>query len=85
MLSLIFILLVIVLHASSSVDAEKCPDLYRRFSAQHTFCKPANKSCSIVKRGVSANDKVLIVKLHNEYRSKVATGQEAEGRYAPSS
>uniref|UniRef100_A0A4Q8KD14 U12-Sparatoxin-Hju1h_1 n=1 Tax=Heteropoda jugulans TaxID=1358901 RepID=A0A4Q8KD14_9ARAC len=83
MIALISLLLLIGLQASSPVDAKKCPELYRRYSAQHTFCLSANNTCSILKRGVTDKDKKLIVKLHNDYRSKVATGQESHAGGMP--
>ena len=42
----------------------------------NTRSVPPNRDCSIAKRGVTEKDKELILKLHNDYRSKVATGQE---------
>uniref|UniRef100_A0A4Q8KBT8 U12-Sparatoxin-Hju1c_1 n=1 Tax=Heteropoda jugulans TaxID=1358901 RepID=A0A4Q8KBT8_9ARAC len=57
MIALISLLLLIGLQASSPVDAKNSPELYRRYSAQHTFCLPANNTCSILKRGVTDKDK----------------------------
>ena len=74
---------LLLLAVSLATRAQRCPDLYKRFSSQHTFCLPPNRACSIVKRGVTENDKELIVKLHNDYRSKVATGQERNGGGLP--
>ena len=74
---------LLLLAVSLATHAQRCPRLYKRFSAEHTFCLPPNRDCSIVKRGVTENDKELIVKLHNDYRSKVATGQERNGGGLP--
>ncbi|KFM70245.1 Venom allergen 5, partial [Stegodyphus mimosarum] len=60
----------------SSIHSDRCPTTYQRFTKDHTFCKPASSSCHVLKKGVNSKDKSLILKFHNEYRSKVATGKE---------
>nr|QHA25178.1 venom allergen/CRISP [Periegops suteri] len=57
----------------------QCPDLYRRYSAKHTFCQPPNNQCNILARTVSKEDAKTIVQAHNEYRSKIAMGKETTG------
>lgn len=83
---LVYIILLpyVLSSTSSGDDEEKCPGIYKRFSAEHTFCLSANDSCSIITRGVTDTEKEFILQLHNEYRSKVATGQEDEAGGMPS-
>uniref|UniRef100_A0A4V2H9H4 U26-Hexatoxin-Hf1c_1 n=1 Tax=Hadronyche formidabilis TaxID=426499 RepID=A0A4V2H9H4_HADFO len=54
-----------------------CPSLYLRYSEHHTYCLPANSTCKIEKNGVKDDDKEVILREHNAYRSKVATGKES--------
>nr|AII97542.1 BLTX139 [Nephila pilipes] len=49
---------------------------YLKFSPIHTYCKPPNPQCRLLDTGVEEEDKDLIVRVHNEYRDKVATGRE---------
>ncbi|GIY00508.1 hypothetical protein CEXT_627681 [Caerostris extrusa] len=50
---------------------------YLKFSPMHSYCLPPNPQCELLDTGVTNADKQqLVVKLHNEYRQKVATGQE---------
>nr|AII97948.1 BLTX589 [Nephila pilipes] len=49
---------------------------YLKFSPIHTYCKPPNPQCRLLGTGVEEEDKDLIVRVHNEYRDKVATGRE---------
>ncbi|KFM79245.1 Venom allergen 5, partial [Stegodyphus mimosarum] len=67
--SLVFSILAVI-------KCQQCPDRYKRYSVNHSFCKPQNRTCSIVIEGVRDNDKYLILDLHNKYRSKVAQGLE---------
>ncbi|XP_055938191.1 CRISP/Allergen/PR-1-like [Argiope bruennichi] len=57
-------------------NSQKCPARYRRFSPRHSFCLPPNPTCEIQRTGVSEQDKELILRLHNQFRSKVAMGNE---------
>ncbi|KAF8764848.1 CRISP/Allergen/PR-1 like protein [Argiope bruennichi] len=50
---------------------------YKKFSPNHTGCKSRNPRCNIVDNRVSDDDKKLLVKLHNQYREKVAMGRES--------
>lgn len=67
-----------VLMLAAQVDGQngQCPDRYTRFSQHHTYCAPVNNSCTIVKTGVNRSERDLILRMHNEYRSKVAVGNE---------
>uniref|UniRef100_A0A2D0PCG9 U10-Eretoxin-Ek1az_1 n=1 Tax=Eresus cinnaberinus TaxID=175337 RepID=A0A2D0PCG9_ERECI len=56
------------------IECGRCP--YEKFTPNHSFCKPPNPSCNILQRGVGAGDRMKILKLHNDYRAKVAAGQE---------
>ncbi|GIX99830.1 hypothetical protein CDAR_460641 [Caerostris darwini] len=49
---------------------------YLKFSPMHSYCLPPNPQCELLDTGVTNADKQLVVKLHNEYRQKVATGHE---------
>lgn len=76
-MDLLYVLLpVLVLVIQGTVRAEDCPALYARYSKIHTYCKPPNPSCTVLRSSVSQVDKDLIVKEHNNYRSKIASGQE---------
>ncbi|CAL1261190.1 unnamed protein product, partial [Larinioides sclopetarius] len=69
-----FILALFCLVGWSS--SQKCPAQYLRFTPQHTFCLPPNPSCQLRRTGVSQQDKELILRLHNQFRSKTAMGNE---------
>ncbi|XP_071035150.1 CRISP/Allergen/PR-1 isoform X3 [Parasteatoda tepidariorum] len=70
--------LVIVASVLQSLAKENCPDKYRRLSQEHSFCKPPNTQCSFVTRGLQDQKAEIaeILKAHNDYRSKIATGSE---------
>lgn len=57
---------------------EKCPSLYQRYSQIHTYCLPPNLECKIEERNVPYKDIEVILREHNRYRSRVATGQETK-------
>ncbi|KAF8764814.1 CRISP/Allergen/PR-1 like protein [Argiope bruennichi] len=57
-------------------NSQRCPMYYQRFSAQHSYCLAPNPTCNIVKSGVGQQEKEEILRLHNEFRSKVAMGNE---------
>uniref|UniRef100_A0A2D0PCB9 U10-Eretoxin-Ek1ar_1 n=1 Tax=Eresus cinnaberinus TaxID=175337 RepID=A0A2D0PCB9_ERECI len=63
------------------IECGRCP--YEKFTPNHSFCKPPNPSCNILQRGVGAGDRMKILKLHNDYRAKVAAGQETEAGGLP--
>lgn len=54
--------------------SEECR--YAKFTSKHSFCKPRNHKCKIFDTGLNDTDKLLLVKLHNKYRSKIAQGKE---------
>ncbi|XP_077547736.1 uncharacterized protein LOC144159983 [Haemaphysalis longicornis] len=47
----------------------------------HTACKQPNRSCVVVKSGLSAADKQILLDTHNKYRSQIAKGKL--GRFPP--
>lgn len=55
-----------------SSAAKSCSD-YRDFTPDHSMCKPLNKGCDIKDRQLTEAEKKKILKLHNEYRSKVSS------------
>ncbi|KFM60493.1 Venom allergen 5, partial [Stegodyphus mimosarum] len=63
------------------IECGRCP--YDKFTPNHSFCKPPNPSCNILERGVGAGDRMKILKLHNDYRVRVAAGQETEAGGLP--
>ncbi|XP_070389044.1 scoloptoxin SSD976-like [Dermacentor albipictus] len=69
--------LIVALWLSSNVarSAQECRNEYKKLRPTHTACKPANKECTINKKGVSAAERQLILKTHNDYRSTVTTGK----------
>lgn len=67
------ILHVILLLAIAALS-EQCK--YLKFNPEHSFCKPRNAKCKIFDAKVTEEDKTLLLKLHNEYRSKIASGKE---------
>ncbi|XP_055937457.1 CRISP/Allergen/PR-1-like [Argiope bruennichi] len=56
--------------------SQRCPARYIRFTPQHTYCLSPNPTCQVKRKGVSEQDKQLILRLHNQFRSKVAMGNE---------
>ncbi|XP_054932969.1 CRISP/Allergen/PR-1-like [Dermacentor andersoni] len=54
--------------------AADCPEFYRHKNPQHTACKPLNSWCKIKESGVDDIQRSLILKLHNDYRSRIARG-----------
>ncbi|XP_034237730.1 venom allergen 3-like isoform X1 [Thrips palmi] len=77
----LFVLVAVLGVAAAATDYCKlCPD--------HVMCKypsaSPGKACKNYKKPtISASDKELIVRLHNEYRNKVALGQEKRGKNNP--
>ncbi|XP_037800286.1 CRISP/Allergen/PR-1-like [Penaeus monodon] len=61
----------------------ECKDYADSFTPSHSICQPKNKACGIHREGVSEEEKKLILKEHNEYRAKVARGDESEGSPGP--
>ncbi|KAF8764847.1 CRISP/Allergen/PR-1 like protein [Argiope bruennichi] len=56
---------------------------YLKFSPIHSYCLPPNPTCKLLDTTVTDADKALVVRLHNEYREKVATGRETEAGGLP--
>ncbi|XP_077484485.1 CRISP/Allergen/PR-1-like [Amblyomma americanum] len=54
---------------------QECKEEYRKRRPTHTACKPPNKKCIIKKRRISPEERLLILKTHNDYRSMVALGK----------
>uniref|UniRef100_A0A4Q8KAQ4 U6-Nephitoxin-Nsp1b_2 n=1 Tax=Nephila sp. SGP-2016 TaxID=1905176 RepID=A0A4Q8KAQ4_9ARAC len=50
---------------------------YLKFSPIHSYCNPPNPECRLLDTEVTDEDKDDVVRAHNEYRNKVATGQES--------
>lgn len=67
---------VVVLLAFFAVVAYANQCEYLKFSPIHSYCLPPNPTCTLLDTAVTDADKDLVVKLHNEYRQKVATGRE---------
>ncbi|EEC12164.1 antigen 5/SCP domain-containing protein, putative, partial [Ixodes scapularis] len=57
---------------------EDCSPLYRRYSRHHTQCLPPGKdrSCRPLQVGVSDAERELILDIHNQYRNRLASGDE---------
>uniref|UniRef100_A0A224X3L8 Putative CAP peptide n=1 Tax=Megacormus gertschi TaxID=1843536 RepID=A0A224X3L8_9SCOR len=60
----------------------ECPELYKRYSADHTFCKVS--TCDIISKGITDDDKKVILDVHNSLRSRLASGKEQRYRKLPS-
>ena len=75
----VILLAVVVADISAAVG----PCKYLKFTPYHTYCKEKNPICKFLKSGLSYEEKVKIVELHNEFRSKVALGQESRGGGLP--
>ncbi|KAF8764846.1 CRISP/Allergen/PR-1-like [Argiope bruennichi] len=50
---------------------------YKKFSEDHSFCKEPNEECDLQESEVTEADKKMILKTHNEFRMKIATGNES--------
>ncbi|GIY35593.1 hypothetical protein CDAR_563111 [Caerostris darwini] len=55
-------------------SSQACP--YTRWSLKHSYCLEKNTGCNIQKSGLTDKEVQQILKEHNEYRNKVATGKE---------
>ncbi|XP_043244530.1 venom allergen 5.02-like [Amphibalanus amphitrite] len=77
---------VLVLLLWAAVAAGQRPD-YCAFSVNHTMCRysgPDRQSCGrLLTSGLGADQRRLVVTLHNELRSRVAMGQERAGAPGP--
>ncbi|XP_077484484.1 uncharacterized protein LOC144094393 [Amblyomma americanum] len=69
-------LLAVLCFSSLAVPAlQECKEEYLKRRPTHTACKPPNRNCIIKKRRISPEERLLIVKTHNDYRSMVALGK----------
>nr|API81353.1 venom toxin [Hemiscorpius lepturus] len=59
----------------------ECPEEYLRYSPDPTYCKTS--TCDIIAEGVNEEDKKLILEIHNNFRSKLASGNELRYRQLP--
>lgn len=66
----------IFLATYATAQTKECPPLFLRYSLDHTYCKPPNPTCNILRSSVSSDDISEIVKEHNNLRSKIASGKE---------
>ncbi|CAL4062323.1 unnamed protein product [Meganyctiphanes norvegica] len=64
-------------------NEESKDDKYRLLSEFHTALLPSKPDCNISKTGISDDEKIEILKLHNDLRSQVALGQEQRGAPGP--
>lgn len=53
---------------------QECREAYKE-QPTHTACLEPNEDCTIHNRTLTAADRQLVLKLHNQYRSQVAKGQ----------
>ncbi|XP_067134571.1 cysteine-rich venom protein-like [Centruroides vittatus] len=80
---MIFAILILSMSISEMVMSQSCPAIYRRLSKNHSYCM--SSTCKVVAGGkVSESDKQTILKVHNELRSKLATGKETQYQKLPS-
>nr|A9QQ26.1 RecName: Full=Venom allergen 5; AltName: Full=Antigen 5; Flags: Precursor [Lycosa singoriensis]ABX75373.1 venom allergen [Lycosa singoriensis] len=67
----------------NAVRSAYCPDPYKRYSDQHSYCVGVCCSCAKYRRGVSPWLKKELVRLHNNLRSKVAGGKSHSVDHLP--
>ena len=70
----ITLLLIAILSAIIAVRAGWCPDKYKRYSLEHSYCLRTCCACPFYKKDVSEWMKNYILFQHNSLRSKVAGG-----------
>ena len=80
---MIFKVIVLLAVTLTGITADEAGCKYAKFTPQHSFCTPRNPQCEIVEAGLNQEDKDLLLKLHNDYRSKVALGQETRAGGLP--
>lgn len=61
----------------------ECNEKYLNISSNHTMCQKPNPQCNMTEKGLTQEDKDLIVKAHNEFRSKLAAGKEQRSGIIP--
>ena len=66
---------VLVLSVTAQLN-EKCPDLFLRYSRNHSYCIPDNRNCNVQRSSVNQDDINTILREHNTLRSKIASGKE---------
>ncbi|KAH7959611.1 hypothetical protein HPB49_012466 [Dermacentor silvarum] len=71
--ALLFLLAMVAVRSPAA--AQNCPACYRRRNPQHTACKPRNSWCKIKVSHVTSEQRALILKLHNQFRSQTALGR----------
>ncbi|XP_064077746.1 uncharacterized protein LOC135195431 [Macrobrachium nipponense] len=67
----------------STSPPPQCSDYREKFTSSHSMCQPKSTTCNIKKEGITEQEKNKILKLHNEYRAKVARGEEDRGNPGP--
>nr|QDC23062.1 cysteine-rich secretory protein 1 isoform a2 [Cupiennius salei] len=70
----ILLVLSSVLCTLTVIQSAYCPDIYKRYSTQHSYCLGQCCNCTFYKRGVDPGLKGQILSLHNDLRNKVAAG-----------
>lgn len=65
----------ILVQLFAAYSSEVCPQIYLRYSNDHSYCKAAKKTCNPIVKQITQQEIALILKLHNDYRHQVATGQ----------
>lgn len=94
------LLLLSLLFPASGVIADCVNPIYKRFAANHTACREDNPSCDktrvrilflyprsltqTLQIGVTDKEIQEILKIHNDYRQKVASGEEEDQFKFPS-
>ncbi|CAL4085498.1 unnamed protein product, partial [Meganyctiphanes norvegica] len=56
---------------------------YKPFGEKHTMNLKRNKACKFHRSGVTEEQKQIILKTHNDLRTKIARGQEKQGNPGP--
>ncbi|XP_042873379.1 peptidase inhibitor 15-like [Penaeus japonicus] len=69
--------------APPSPIERECSEYAQAFTPSHSICQPKNKACGINREGVNSEERELILREHNEYRAKVAKGDETRGSPGP--
>lgn len=67
--------------APTTPSVPKCN--YKQFGKEHTAMLKRNKDCKFHKTGVTEEQKQIILKTHNDLRTKIARGQEKQGNPGP--
>lgn len=62
-------------------NSSDCPEIYQRYSTDHSYCKKS--TCRIRSNGVTEEDKKFILKMHNDFRNKLALGNENQCKQLP--